>query len=59
MAEHNAGKVIATKNRKPFELIYVEGYLNQQDATSREKFYKTGWGRNHLKKVLSNYYRQK
>ena len=52
---HNSGNVAVTKHRRPFKLIYLEGYQNQQDATSREKFFKTGWGRNHLKKVLKNY----
>ena len=53
--EHNSGKVRITKYRRPFKLIYLEGYLNQKDATSREKFFKTGWGRTHLKRVLKNY----
>lgn len=53
---HNNGKVAATKNRIPFKLIYYEGYLNQQDATAREKFFKTQWGRNYLKRVLKNYW---
>ncbi len=52
---HNQGKVDATKYRRPLEIIFLEGFLNQQDATAREKFYKTGWGRTHLKKILSNY----
>jgi putative endonuclease len=55
--EHNRGKVTATKNRRPFQLIYYEAYLNQQDATAREKYFKTGWGRNYLKRVLKNYYK--
>ncbi|MBI4226150.1 GIY-YIG nuclease family protein [Candidatus Roizmanbacteria bacterium] len=54
--DHNKGKVEATKHRKPFILIYYEAYLNQQDATTREKFFKTQWGRNYLKKVLKNYF---
>ena len=54
-AKHNAGKIKVTRNRRPFKLIYYEAYLNQQDATEREKYFKTGWGRTHLKKVLSNY----
>jgi putative endonuclease len=49
---HNGGKVVATRNRRPFKIIYYEAYLNQQDATSREKFFKTQWGRNYLKRVL-------
>lgn len=53
--EHNLGKISITKHRKPFKLVYYEAYLNQQDATIREKYFKTGWGRTHLKKVLKNY----
>lgn len=56
--EHNKGLVSITKNRRPFKLIYLEGYLNQQDATTREKFFKTGWGRTHLKKILRNYLKE-
>lgn len=59
LEEHNQGRVQITKNRRPFGLIYYEAFLNQQDATSREKYYKTGWGRSHLKKVLKNYYLDK
>lgn len=53
LQEHNQGKVGITKNRRPFKLIYFEGYLNQQDATAREKFYKTGWGKNTFKQDIS------
>ena len=42
LEEHNSGKVPSTKNRKPFILIYWEGCLNQQDATRREKYLKSG-----------------
>ena len=56
LSYHNDGKVFSTKNRKPFKLIYYEAYLNQQDATSREKFFKTQWGRNYIKRVLNNYW---
>jgi putative endonuclease len=41
--EHNTGKVISTKNRGPFELIYYEACLHEQDATAREKYLKQGW----------------
>ena len=53
---HNTGKVEATKYRKPFKLIYYEAYLHQQDATAREKYFKTEWGRKYIKKVLKNYW---
>ena len=54
--EHNQGKVECTKNRKPFKLIYYEAYCHQQDATTREKFFKTQWGRNYIRRVLKNYW---
>lgn len=53
---HNKGEVESTKNRRPFKLIYYEAYLRQHDATTREKFFKTQWGRNYLRRVLRNYW---
>jgi putative endonuclease len=34
--EHNVGKSLATKGRRPFELRYYEAYFNEEDARSRE-----------------------
>ena len=42
---HNSGQVASTKNRQPLKLIYYEVCINQQDATHREKYLKTSWGR--------------
>ena len=53
---HNEGKVTSTKNRRPLKLIYYEGCLNQQDATRREKYLKSGNGKIYLKNRLSNYW---
>jgi putative endonuclease len=39
---HNTAKVESTKNRLPLKLIYREGCINQQDATRREKYLKSG-----------------
>lgn len=52
---HNAGKVFATKNRIPLLLIYYEAFINKHDAFKREQWFKTGWGRNQLKKILSHH----
>ena len=51
---HNAGKILSTKFRRPLELIFYEAYKNQKDAFAREKFFKTGWGRNYVKRILNN-----
>lgn len=45
---HNAGKVQATSHRKPLLLIYYEAYLDEGDAREREKYFKSGWGRNYI-----------
>lgn len=55
LKEHNNGYVRATRNKRPLELIYYEAYRNKTDAMNREKYFKTGWGRDYLKKVLNNY----
>jgi putative endonuclease len=34
---HNDGLVPSTKSRRPFELIYFEGYKSETDARHREK----------------------
>ncbi len=55
LAQHNKGAVPSTCLRVPFELAYWEGCLNQQDATRREKYLKTAWGKRYLKTRLKNY----
>jgi putative endonuclease len=51
---HNAGKVISTKYRAPVKLIYYEGFCNKSDALAREKYLKSGYGRQQLKQILKN-----
>jgi len=51
---HNEGKVESTRFRRPLVLIYYEVYVNKIDAFAREKWLKTGWGRNYIKKTLMN-----
>ena len=55
MFYHNSGKVTSTKNRRPLTLVYYELCLNQQDATHREKYLKTSWGKRYIKNRLKNY----
>lgn len=52
---HNKGQVQSTKNRIPLKLVYFEACINQQDATHREKYLKTSWGKRYLKERLKNY----
>ena len=53
---HNAKKITSTKKRAPFSLIYYEAYINNKDAYNREKYMKTQYGRNYIKKVMCNFF---
>ena len=53
--QHNKGLVQSTKFRRPLKLIYYEACLNQQDATHREKYLKTHYGKMFLKNRLKSY----
>ena len=52
--EHGDGKVASTKNRLPLKLVYYEACANQQDATHREKYLKTSWGKRYVKSRFFN-----
>lgn len=56
--KHNFGYVLATKNRRPLELIYYEAYMTQSDAKRREKFLKGGKGREELKTQLKDCFKK-
>jgi putative endonuclease len=51
---HNSGKVFSTKLNLPYYLIFYEAFLNEKDAYERERWLKTGWGRNQIRKMLRN-----
>lgn len=38
--EHNNGKNISTKYRRPFKLVYFEEFGSFKEASSREKLFK-------------------
>ncbi|WP_375579154.1 GIY-YIG nuclease family protein [Marivirga tractuosa] len=55
LQKHDDGLVKSTKYRRPLSLIYFEGCINQQDATRREKYLKSGNGKIYLRNRLRNY----
>jgi len=57
-AEHNEGKSLSTKSRVPFGLIFYEAFLLNSDARAREKYLKSGYGREQLKNILSNFFKK-
>lgn len=56
LEEHNLGKVLSTKYRRPFNLIYFEFCLNKFDAIRREKYLKTTYGKRYLYSRLKEYF---
>lgn len=53
--QHSKGRVTSTKNRRPLELVYSEACLSKPDATHRERYLKTAWGKKFLKNRLKSY----
>ena len=53
--QHQKGQVDSTKDRMPLTFIYYEACVSQEDATKREKYFKTYHGRMFLKKRLKSY----
>jgi len=49
---HNKGKVVYTRARMPWKLIYQEQFLTRLEAVRREKFFKSGKGREFIKGLL-------
>ncbi len=45
---HNDGLVRSTKARRPFELVFQEGYNDKYIAFEKERFYKTAKGKKEL-----------
>ena len=56
LESHNNGLVNSTKAIRPLKLLYFEGCLNQQDATRREKYLKSGNGKIYVRSRLRNYF---
>lgn len=51
LAEHNGGKNKTTKPYRPFRLIYSEEFDTRLKARIREKFLKSGSGKEFLKNI--------
>lgn len=57
--EHNQGLNFSTKKYIPWELIYYEACLNENDAKRREKYFKTNQGRRMFKLRIKEYLYEK
>ena len=52
LKEHNTGCNKWTRENGPFQLVYFEEYLSKPEAIKREKFLKSGQGRQFLNNII-------
>jgi putative endonuclease len=54
LERHNRGEYRFTKGRIPWIVIHEESFPSRSEAVKRERFLKTGIGRQELKTILKN-----
>ncbi len=52
LKEHNSGKTKSTKGYRPWKVIYTESCETRIEARELEKYYKSGIGKEKLKKMV-------
>ncbi|MFZ5803028.1 MAG: GIY-YIG nuclease family protein [Candidatus Omnitrophota bacterium] len=53
MERHNGGREPSTKSRRPFVLVVSEEIEGREEARIREKYWKSGAGREKLKRAMA------
>ncbi len=52
LKDHNFGRVFSTKGFRPWKIVYIEEVLNRVKAREREKYLKSGVGKEFLKSFI-------
>ena len=55
--QHENGEVVSTRGKRPVKLIYFEACLLKKDALAREKYLKSTYGKQRLRKRLKHWLR--
>ncbi len=55
LREHNEGRNHATKHDTQWKLLYAESYQTRRDAMKRERWLKSGAGRDWLRKNIAGW----
>ncbi len=50
--EHNAGYQFSTKDYKPWTLVHFRTFPTRQEARIMEKYFKSGYGKEHLRTII-------
>jgi len=54
LKSHNNGETFSTKGFRPWNLVYQEEVGNRENARKREKYLKSGCGKEYLKNIIKN-----
>ena len=54
LGQHNKGKTKSTKAFRPWKLLYYEGFNSREEAREREKYLKSGAGRELIYKIIKD-----
>ena len=54
IVQHNSGNTKSTKGYLPWKIVYFEKFETREEALNREKYFKSGSGREYLKDRISN-----
>ena len=54
LRQHNRGSQRSTRARRPLRLVFDEAYTSRTEARSRERFWKSGQGRELLRGVVAD-----
>ena len=52
LIDHNSGRVFSTKGFRPWEILYHEECGDRKNTRAREKYFKSGIGKESLKNKL-------
>ena len=52
LKEHNSGKTSSTRPYKPWKILFFGKFSTKAEALKREKFLKSGQGRDYVKQKL-------
>ena len=52
--EHSQGKNRYTKGLRPWKLVHTESFVDWKAARVKEKYYKSGIGKEYLKSLLAS-----
>lgn len=56
VSQHNAGRTRSTKAYRPWKLFFFEECLNRIEARKREKYLKSGYGKQWIKEKFKRSY---